>query len=249
MAAQFALISGSSRNLNVQVAREIAVKILSGEVKEGAIIGGEIAMCQQFGVSRTALREAIKLLTSKGMVESRPKVGTRVCCRTQWNMLDVQLLEWLASIETTDDIYQEFLELRRAIEPEATALSAERATKEQRIELTNIFHRMVEVSENFDQDAWTIVDSQFHRMIFISTGNSFYVPFGNVLTSMFKWFIRFSSKEGGVCLKEHRAIYDAIMSGDSVKARQASLSLMQSHKHRLTPDEQQKKLEAAALSV
>lgn len=233
MSTKFKVIADAKRNLNVQVAREIAIGILSGEIEEGSIIAGEIKLCEQFGVSRTAMREAIKLLASKGLLESKPKVGTRVCPKNDWNFLDVQLLEWMVGIETSVDIYQQFLELRRAIEPQASALTAERATKEQRIELTNIFQKMCAVAEDFDQDAWIEVDSQFHSMIFISTGNSFYVPFGNVLATMFKWFIRFSSKEGGVCIGEHRAIYDAIMAGDADKAYQASLALMQSHKHRL----------------
>lgn len=237
MPTQFKVIAEASRNLNVQVAREIAIEILSGKIAEGTIIPGEIKLCKQFGVSRTALREAIKLLASKGMLESKPKVGTRVCPKSNWNFLDVQLLEWMVGIETPVDVYQQFLELRRAIEPQASALSAERATKEQRIELTTIFQRMCAVAEDFDQGDWIEVDSQFHSMIFISTGNSFFVPFGKVLATMFKWFIRFSSKEGGVCIDEHRAIYEAIMAGDADKAYQASLALMQSHKHGLSKDE------------
>lgn len=233
MPAQFQAIAGANRNLNLQVARAIAVKILSGELKEGSIIPGEISLCEQFGVSRTALREAIKLLASKGMIESRPKVGTRVCNKTNWNFLDVQLLEWMVGVETTEDIYQEFLELRKAIEPQACAIAAERATKEQRIELTKAFEKMVAVAENFDPDEWIEVDTAFHRLIFISTGNSFYVPFGNVLATMFKWFIRFSSKDGGMCIQEHRAIYEGIMAGDPQRAFNASRELMQGHKHRL----------------
>ncbi len=234
MSAQFKAIAGANRNLNLQVAREIAVKILSGELKEGSIIPGEIKLCEQFGVSRTALREAIKLLASKGMIESKPKVGTRVCDKNNWNFLDVHLLEWMVGVDTTEDIYMQFLELRRAIEPQACALAAIRATKEQRIELTTTFEKMCEVAENFNAEDWTEIDTEFHRLIFISTGNSFYVPFGNVLATMFKWFIKFSSKDGGVCLKEHRAIYEAIMAGDPERALQANMELMQGHKHRLS---------------
>jgi DNA-binding FadR family transcriptional regulator len=233
MTTQFNNIGQTRKHLNAQVAREIAVKILSGEIPEGQILPSEPVLCAQMGVSRTAFREAIKMLYSKGMVESKPKVGTRVCCKTKWNFLDVQLLEWMVGVETTEDIYLQFLELRKAIEPQACAFSAERATKEHRIELTTVFQRMCFVAENFNQDEWIEVDAQFHRMIFISSGNSFYVPFGNVLATIFKWFFLFSSKDGGVCLDEHRAIYDAIMAGDSERAYQASMSLMHKDKHRL----------------
>lgn len=75
MAGSFNSISGSKRSLHVQVAREIARGILSGNLPQGSIIPGEMALCEQFGISRTALREAVKLLTSKGLLESRPKIG------------------------------------------------------------------------------------------------------------------------------------------------------------------------------
>lgn len=233
MVSEFSNVGLKRKNLNAQVAREIAVKILSGKIPEGTLLPSEPVLCQQMGVSRTVFRESLKMLYSKGMIESKPKVGTRVKCKTNWNFLDVQLLEWMIGIETTEDIYVQFLELRKAIEPQACALSAENATKEHRIEFANIFQRMCTIAENFDHDEWIEVDAQFHRMIFISTGNSFYVPFGNVLVAMFKWFFLYSSKEGGVCLDEHRTIYDAIMAGDSKKAYKASMELMKEDKHRL----------------
>ncbi|WP_406828290.1 FadR/GntR family transcriptional regulator [Microbulbifer sp. ARAS458-1] len=237
MTAQFQLITETSRSLNIQIAREIAQKILSGDLPQGEIIPGEVYLCTQFGVSRTVLREAIKLLKSKGMLESKPKVGTRVCNETQWNFLDAQLLEWLADIETTENVYHQFLELRRSIEPQATALAAIRATPEHRAELTAVFRQMDTIAQRFDQTLWTEVDTQFHRIIFLATGNSFFIPFGNVMAAMLKWFIQFSSKEGGVCIEEHRQIYEAIMAGDAEKARQSSISLMESHKHRLGNNE------------
>ncbi len=230
---QFETAAGMTRGLNTHIARDIARKILSGELASGAILPSEIELGEQFGVSRTALREALKLLTSKGLLESRPKIGTRVKERPQWNMLDPQLLEWMQGMEATEEIYHQFLEFRKAIEPHATALAAVNASKEQRIELSRIYRQMCHVSENFDAQAWVEIDTQFHRMIFISSGNCFYVPFGNVLTTIFKWFFEYSSKEGGMCLNEHKRIYEAIMAGDEGAAYSASLGLMKGHKHRL----------------
>jgi len=113
----FEQIAGVKRSLHVQVAREIARKILSGEVAENEIIPGEMVLCGQFKVSRTSLREAIKLLTSKGLLESKPKVGTRVTCRENWNFLDSQLLDWLIDIGDNNAVYRDFLSLRNALEP------------------------------------------------------------------------------------------------------------------------------------
>ncbi|KAA8672267.1 FadR/GntR family transcriptional regulator [Vibrio gigantis] len=235
MAGTFNSISGSKRSLHVQVAREIARGILSGDLPQGSIIPGEMALCEQFGISRTALREAVKLLTSKGLLESRPKIGTRVVDRAFWNFLDPQLIEWMDGLTDTDQFCHQFLGLRRAIEPEACALAATFATAEQRIELSEIFQKMVEISseETLDKERWLDIDTKFHSLIFNATGNDFYLPFGNILTTMFVNFIVHSSEEGSTCINEHRAIYEAIMAGNSDKARQASASHLQESNHRL----------------
>ena len=204
MVTTFNSISGSKRSLHVQVAREIARGILSGELPQGSIIPGEMALCEQFGISRTALREAVKLLTSKGLLESRPKIGTRVVDRAYWNFLDPQLIEWMDGLTDVDQFCSQFLGLRRAIEPEACALAAKFATAEQRIELSEIFQKMVEVDEAevFDQERWTDIDTRFHSLIFNATGNDFYLPFGNILTTMFVNFIVHSSEEGSTCIND-----------------------------------------------
>ncbi|MEZ8479643.1 FadR/GntR family transcriptional regulator [Vibrio splendidus] len=235
MVTTFNSISGSKRSLHVQVAREIARGILSGELPQGSIIPGEMALCEQFGISRTALREAVKLLTSKGLLESRPKIGTRVVDRAYWNFLDPQLIEWMDGLTDVDQFCSQFLGLRRAIEPEACALAAKFATAEQRIELSEIFQKMVEVDEAevFDQERWTDIDTRFHSLIFNATGNDFYLPFGNILTTMFINFIVHSSEEGSTCINEHRRIYEAIMAGDSDKARGVSAAHLQDANHRL----------------
>lgn len=236
MASTFNHISGSKRSLHVQVAREIARGILSGDLPQGKIIPGEIALCEQFGVSRTALREAEKLLTSKGLLESRPKVGTRVVQREYWNFLDPQLIEWMDGLTDVDHFCSQFLGLRRAIEPEACALAAKFATVEQRKELSEIFQKMVEIdaAEEFDQILWTEVDMKFHSLIFNATANDFYLPFGNILTTMFVNFIIHSSEEGSTCIKQHREIYDAIMAGNSDKARLASADHLHESNHRVS---------------
>lgn len=235
MSSTFNSISGSKRSLHVQVAREIARGILSGELPEGSVIPGEMALCAQFGISRTALREAVKLLTSKGLLESRPKIGTKVVQRAYWNFLDPQLLEWMDGLIDTQTFCEQFLGLRRAIEPEACALAALHATAEQRIELSEAFQKMCDIAQapEFNQKAWIEIDMKFHNLIFNSTGNNFYLPFGNILQTMFKNFFAHSSQEGDVCLNEHRHIYEAIMAGNADKARKYSADHLQSSKHRL----------------
>lgn len=224
MSNPFLKIAGSKRSLHVQVAREIARKIMSGDLAQNQIIPTEMSLCEQFSISRTALREAIKLLTSKGLLESRPKIGTRVKTRDHWNFLDSQLLDWVTDIGDNEAVYREFLALRIAIEPEAAALAAKNATAEQRVLLSTTFQKMEELSVNFDAEQWIEADMEFHRLVFLSTGNRFYLPFANVLCTMFKSFIGHSSEKGGTCISEHRAIYTSIMACDAEKLEKQILT-------------------------
>ncbi|MGR5144626.1 FadR/GntR family transcriptional regulator [Photobacterium sp. DNB23_23_1] len=214
------------QNLHTTIAQEIACSILSGKFQQEGTIPGEKILCEQFGISRTALREAIKLLTAKGLLKSKPKVGTKVVNRRYWNFLDPQLLTWIKTYQETDTLYQHFSYLRQAVEPEASALAAINATAEQRIELSEIFQKLCQINRNNTPDEWAVVDMQFHRFIFIATNNDFYLPFGNIHKVLLKNYIHYSSTNNGTCHNYHRDIYEAIMAGNADKARLANQNLL-----------------------
>jgi DNA-binding FadR family transcriptional regulator len=229
----FSTLENSGRRIHVQIARQIACKILSGELQENQKLPSEMELCDQFGVSRTALRESTKLLSAKGLIESKPKVGTRVLSRSNWHFLDSQLLDWMEDIEDNQLFLSQFLGLRKAIEPEACALAAINATLEQRKTLSRLFQKMVLAANHIDYQKWIINDHQFHQTVFLSTGNKFYIPFGHFLETIFKQFIDRSSEGERFCLAEHQAIYDAIMAGDAVRARRASQRLLDDENQKL----------------
>ncbi|KIP75079.1 FadR/GntR family transcriptional regulator [Vibrio sp. Sgm 5] len=231
--AKFSLVEDSHRKIHVQVARQIARKILSGELNQNEKLPNEMDLCDAFGVSRTALRESTKLLSAKGLIESKPKVGTTIRARNYWHFLDPQLLEWIQDLEDTEPFLAQFLGLRKAIEPEACALAANNATAEQRKELSVIFQRMTLAANRFDYDDWTVNDHLFHQTIFLATGNQFYIPFSNILSTIFKQFIDHSAEGGRFCIEEHRAIYDAIMAGNGDQARISSHTLLNDENQKL----------------
>lgn len=222
----FSLVEDSKSLIHVQIARQIACQILSGKLKENEKLPNELDLCRRFNVSRTALRESSKLLSSKGLTESKPKVGTIICPRSQWHFLDPQLLEWIKDLEDSEPFLAQFLGLRKAIEPEACALAAMNASVEQRKTLSVLFQKMTLAANAFDYEAWSINDHLFHQMIYFSSGNPFHIPFGNILSAIFKQFIDKSAPGGNFCLEEHKAIYDAIMSGNPDKARLYSQLLL-----------------------
>ncbi|EIP0121183.1 FadR family transcriptional regulator [Vibrio alginolyticus] len=232
--AEFSLLGNSNHKIHVQVARQISRKILSGELSQNEKLPSEIELCKLFGISRTALRESTKLLSAKGLIISKPKVGTTVLPRNYWHFLDPQLLEWIQDLEDTKPFLSQFLGLRKAIEPEACALAAQNANAEQRKLLSIVFQRMTMAARCHDYDEWIANDHLFHQTIFLCTDNQFYVPFSNILSTIFKVFIDKSVEGGRFCLNEHRAIYDAIMVGNSFQARLASETLLNDENQRLS---------------
>ncbi|MBD1577935.1 FadR family transcriptional regulator [Vibrio sp. S11_S32] len=221
--------SPATYRIHVFIAQQVAAQIISGKLTTGSKLPNELELCKDFGVSRTALRESIKLLSSKGLISSKPKVGTFVQDRKHWHFLDPQLLEWIKDCEDPETFLQQFLGLRKAIEPAACALSAIFATSDQKQQLTEHFDAMMQASLNQDVNAWTLADLQFHSLIFQSTANDFFTPFGNLLTTVYQCFFTHSSVRGHFCIKEHRAVYQAIIKGQATEARIASNILLKNN--------------------
>ena len=102
--------------------------IVMGDPPSGALLPGDEALAERFGVSRTVLREAMKTLAAKGLVVPRARVGTRVRPRHEWNMFDAQVLFWHLDGEPSDDFYEQLFEMRLAFEPFAAGLAARKAS-------------------------------------------------------------------------------------------------------------------------
>ena len=143
-------------------------------------------------------------------------------------------MDWIQDIDDIQPFLAQFLGLRKAIEPEACALAAMNATAEQRKTLSILFQKMTTAAENFNYPEWGLNDHLFHQTIFLSTGNQFYIPFGNVLNTIFKQFISHSSEGGRFCIAEHRDIYTAIMTGNANQARHAAKTLLDDENQRLS---------------
>lgn len=210
----------------LQMTREIGLRILAVDYKPGETIPVEIEFCTELGVSRTVLREAIKLLTAKGMVTPRVKVGTIVNPRSQWNFLDPTLLEWLLAIEDVGPFLVKLSELRKALEPAAASLAARNATFEDFERL----HRACEdmAASTRDLEAWAAADLRFHQAIYLATHNEFFWPVGRLLEPALVAGFRVtgSAQNHRQCVPEHRALRDAILARDPDRAHQAAVDLM-----------------------
>ncbi len=212
----------SRRSLHGQVAHDIGARIVRGELAPGFTLPNEADLGAELNVSRTALREAIKLLAAKGLVESRPKTGTRIRPRASWNMLDPDVLSWLVSDAAFEDYADDLFEMRRVIEPAAAAIAATRGDKAAIAEIENAYQDMVAAGE--DIEAGVEPDLRFHKGILVATGNEFIAPLGALIASALATSFRISSTPPGAklnSLPRHEAVLLAIAAGDAERARKA----------------------------
>jgi DNA-binding FadR family transcriptional regulator len=140
----------SRRSLHGQVAHEIGGRIIRGELAPGDTLPNEAELSAEMNVSRTALRKAIKLLAAKGLVESRPKTGTRIRERSAWNMLDPDVPSWLVSDGAFENYADDLFEMRRIIEPAAAAIAAQRAKADAVAGIEEAYNDMVEAGEDVE---------------------------------------------------------------------------------------------------
>lgn len=203
-----------------RIAHELGRRIVGGVYAPGALLPSDRSISEELDVSRTALREAFKVLTAKGLIESRQKVGTRVMDRKDWNMLDPDVLGWCFAVKPSAEFLQSLFEMRRVVEPAAAAMTAERRTDEQLAEIEAAYHSMERAAPDMDEMLTT--DLRFHLSILNSTGNDFMVTLGMMIeTALISSFSLSSSIPSAFAdaLEGHKAIYLGIRNRDPKRAR------------------------------
>ena len=207
-----------------------AVDQIGAWIVQGRILPGELlpnANDPTLGISRSVLREAIKVLAGKGLVESRPKTGTRVRPRADWNFLDADVLAWrYAGVITAEDVRALF-ELRMAIEPMAAFLAATRATPEQLGLVEAALAEMERVAH--DGELFAKPDLLFHQTILRMTGNELIGSIAALIETALVMSFRLSndSPDGQApSLPLHRAVAAAIAARDPLAAQQAMMVLL-----------------------
>lgn len=226
------------RGLQGRVITDIGEAIVSGRYRPGALLPRESELIEEYSASRSSMREALKVLAGKGLVEMRQKVGTRVRQRELWNVFDADVLAWHHSQRIGQEILRELIELRQVIEPAAAKFAAYRATMADlnRIERA---HAMMAVSVQ-DIDRYPDADVEFHMAVFAAAHNSLLSRFGHIVAD----FLRLSFKIQQRALNEkdnrieddvrgHRGVYEAIKRGDGAMAAEAMLTLIMNGKESL----------------
>ena len=161
------------------VVRALATDILGGRYAPGTLLPRENDLCTEHGVSRTVIREALKVLAAKGLVLGRPRIGTVVCDPEVWNIIDPQLIEW-HSPETMDHrLLDAILETRRAIEPLVAEFAAVRATMQEIADVEAAWRGMADCVA--DVDGFTRHDIEYHRIIYAASHNPIFRQIGNLI--------------------------------------------------------------------
>jgi len=205
--------------LHEQVARAISFQIFRREIAPGAALPNEDGLCRQFDVSRTVVREAVRVLSAKGLVSVRPRIGTRVCEPRNWEMSDSLLLAWRMEAAPDRKFVQDLVELRRMIEPMAAGLAAQRATEDQIAEMTAAYADMETATT---LDTHVAADIRFHLSMIEASGNDLVIGtlrpmIESILGSSFRKFIR-SLEATKNSLPVHKKVLLAITERDAEKA-------------------------------
>lgn len=216
----------AQKNLSYVLAEKLAQRILTGEYAPGSILPAEMELGEAFGVSRTAVREAVKTLTAKGMVLPRPRIGTRVMPKSSWNFLDKELLSWWMTEENFQEVIQHFLVLRSILEPQACQLAALLGSAEQKAHLNTLMDEMVQLKKHFQRERWIEVDMAWHEHIYAMSGNPFLTSFAALFHSVYHTYFTSITQNEVVKLENHQAIVDAIQESDAQGAYEACQLLL-----------------------
>lgn len=198
------------RNLHEHVTQKLGRSIVGGELHPGDVLPREELLAEQMEVSRTALREALKVLSAKGLVESRPKVGTRVRDSRFWHQLDADVLAWRCASMPTDDFVEKLTEMREIVEPAAAAAAAKRCSAAQLERLDAACNAMAAARS---LEEWTEADLAFHEAVLEATNNELMVSLFSVVESSLDTFLVLSArtaKSFSYSLPLHQKVLEAI---------------------------------------
>lgn len=213
------------RNLHSQVVHEIGSRIVRGYFKPQDVLPDEESMGNQLGVSRTVVREAIKVLSAKGLVETRTRRGTLILPDRTWNRLDPDVLSWIEEAGHDAQFLQQLTEMRKIVEPAAASLVAERAD-EADIEALAEAYAAMQANLN-DEQAYADADTNFHSIILEASRNEFLKPITHAIRAALRSSLKVTNPtaHSAQSLPLHLEILNAIRKRDP----KAAAAAMQRH--------------------
>ncbi len=202
--------AGFVPSLATQICRELGRRIVAGNLREGELIDDENRLCERFGVSKPVIREAVKLLVGKGMLEVRRGHGTRVRRRASWNLLDDDVLAWHQGVAPRSDFLRQLMDVRQVIEPNAAAWAARSATGAQIDAICQAQAKMEAASSVQD---FVVSDALFHKAVLRAANNEVLMAMEGVIFSSLLSSIRLTNadpRDNKRSVPLHRKVLNAI---------------------------------------
>ena len=201
--------------------------IVTGRYPVGSSLPPEPVLCDELGVSRTVIREAVKSLIAKGLLVTGPKVGTRVLAEEQWNWFDPDVVAWQSRAGLSRDFLRDLQELRRLVEPAAVRLAAARATPQDIAEIEAAYAGMkLSIEEGGD---YVSSDLRFHQGLLRAAHNRMVAQMGKALGALLRTSFEISTARldgPALSLPLHRAVLDAVIARSPAKAERAIIVLI-----------------------
>lgn len=216
-----------SLRLHGSIARDLGAMITSGQFKPGHVLDGEIESSEALQVSRTAYREAVRILAAKGLVESRPKVGTRVSPQERWHLLDPDVLSWIFSGDPDESVLYGLFELRTIVEPSAAALAANRRVQRHLDAMRRGLDGMAKYT--LGVEAGRLADQEFHASLLNASGNPFIISLTTGVTAAVDALTQFKQRSAPLVrdpVPDHVRVYEAVAAKDAEGARKAMAELI-----------------------
>jgi DNA-binding FadR family transcriptional regulator len=190
-------------------------------------LDGEIEASERLQVSRTAYREAVRILAAKGLIDSRPKLGTRVSAARSWHLLDPDVISWIFTGTPDERLLRALFELRTIVEPAAAALAAERRSPKQLQALRSALDEMG--ASTLAAEQGREADRDFHSTLLEASGNPFLASLESGVAAAVNWTTVFKQRNRPLPrdpLPDHERVYEAVASGDATAARTAMAQLV-----------------------
>lgn len=209
------------------LARDIGIAIVSGQLRPGHVLDGEVEASSQWRVSRNTYREALRMLVAKGLITSQTRTGTRVTDTAEWHLLDPDVLSWMFSGVPRPELIHGVFELRSVVEPAAAEMAAARRRQHHLADMRGALEDMgrytLETPEGRD------ADKVFHAALLAATCNPFMVSLTNGVTAAVDALTLFKQRLARITrdpVPDHWRVFDAIAAKDTAEARVAMLKLI-----------------------
>jgi len=225
------------RGLQGRVIDGVGLQIIGGMYAPGMLLPKESELSDEYGVSRTSVREAMRVLAAKGLVDIRQKVGTRVRQPELWNVFDSDLLRWHSEAGRGEEVMRDLVELRQILEPAAARLASGRASMDDLQRIDDALQGMTTNPSN--REAYDHADVEFHLAVYAASHNVLLRQFGAVVADFM--YLTFNVQHEATNktdeivhdAESHAAVFRAIDRGNGEAAAEAMLSVVLDGKNAL----------------